>query len=224
MNRIAVSAIALALTAATAGVAVAGYQDYGRGSDSRYNDNASRTDYAQVVRVEPVYDRYASRGYERQECWNEQTNAYDNGYYRDSNGRLYQNGRDSNTNGTIIGALIGGALGNQTGNGDGRKAATIGGAVVGGLIGNKIDRDHNANEYRDNSGTVRRCRTVYDNGNNNQQIEGYNVTYRYAGQSYTGYTRNRPGRTIRVVVDVRPVDEGSYRDNNGYRDNSGYRN
>ena len=212
MTRIAVSAIALALSAATAGVAVAGYQDYGRGSDSRYSDNSSRTDYAQVVRAEPVYDRYAASGYERQECWNEQTNNYDDGYYRDSNGRLYQNGqngRDSNVNGTVIGALIGGALGNQAGKGDGRKAATIGGAVVGGLIGNKIDREHDAYEYRDNSGTVRRCRTVYDEGN--RQIQGYNVTYRYAGQTYSGYTRNRPGRTIRVVVDVRPLDGSGYR-------------
>ncbi len=209
MNRIAVSAIALALSAATAGVAVAGYQDYGRGSDSRYNDNVSRgntsrTDYAQVIRVEPSYDRYASNGYERQECWNEQTNNYDDGYYRDENGRLYRNGRDSNANGTLIGALIGGALGNQAGKGDGRKAATIGGAVVGGLIGNKIDRNNDAYEYRDNSGTVRRCRTVYEDGP--QRIDGYMVTYRYAGQTYTSYTRNRPGRSIRVVVDVRPVD------------------
>jgi uncharacterized protein YcfJ len=213
MNRIAVSAIALALSAATAGVAVAGYQDYGRGSDSRYSDNSSRTDYAQVVRVEPAYDRYSTGGYERQECWNEQTNNYDNGYYRDSNGQLYQNGRDSNVNGTVIGALIGGALGNQTGKGDGRKAATIGGAVVGGLIGNNIDRNNNAYEYRDNSGTVRRCRTVYDQGN--QQIQGYNVTYRYAGQNYSAYTRNRPGRTIRVVIDVRPLEGSGYRNDGG---------
>lgn len=217
MNRIAVSAIALALSAAAAGAAVAGYQDYGRGSDSRYDtrsdsrydENSSRTDYAQVVRVEPAYDRYSTGGYERQECWNEQTNNYDNGYYRDSNGRLYQNGRDSNVNGTVIGALIGGALGNQAGKGDGRKAATIGGAVVGGLIGNKIDRDHDAYEYRDNSGTVRRCRTVYDNGP--RQIDGYNVTYRYAGQTYSAYMRNRPGRSIRVVVDVRPLEGSGYR-------------
>ena len=215
MNRIAVSAIALALSVATAGVAVAGYQDYGRGSDSRYSENSQRTDFAQVVRVEPAYDRYSTGGNERQECWNEQTNNYDNGYYRDSNGRLYQNGRDSNVNGTVIGALIGGALGNQAGKGDGRKAATIGGAVVGGLIGNKIDRDNNPSEYRDTSGTVRRCRTVYDD--RPQQASGYNVTYRYAGQTYRGYTRNRPGRNIRVVVDVRPVDDGGYRNDNGYR-------
>ena len=225
MKRIAVSALALALSAAAAGGAIAGAQDYGRGYDSRYDNNYAssqpRTDVAQVVRVEPMYDRYATGGYQRQECWDERTNAYDSGYYRDANGRLYRNGADSNTNGTLIGALIGGALGNQVGKGDGRTAATVGGAVIGGMIGNNVDRNNVAgstsqsgyNQYRDNSGVVRRCRTVTDYDNNryasNQQggqVAGYTVTYRYAGQTYTSVTNRRPGRTMRVVVDVRPVD------------------
>jgi uncharacterized protein YcfJ len=222
MKRIAVSALALALSAAAAGGAIAGAQDYGRGyDDSRYDNDRydrndrrfTRNDVAQVIRVEPMYDRYASGGYERQECWNERTNAYDDGYYRDSNGRLYRNGTDSNTNGTLIGALIGGALGNQAGKGDGRKAATIGGAVVGGIIGNNIDRNNDAsgtgyNQYRDNSGVVRRCRTVTDYDNGNQTVVGYNVTYRYAGQTYNATTRTRPGRTMRVRVEVTPQDSG----------------
>ena len=208
MNRIAVSALALALSAAAAGGAVAGYQDYGRGYESRYDndDRTTRSDVATVVSARPIYDRYASQGYESQECWNERTNAYDDGYYRDSNGRLYRGGSDSNANGTLIGALIGGALGNQAGKGDGRKAATIGGAVIGGAIGNNIDRNNNAYEYRDNSGVVRRCRTVIDNDRGRDQVEGYEVTYRYAGQTYNAVTRYRPGRTMRVVVDVRPQE------------------
>ncbi|MBC7657683.1 MAG: glycine zipper 2TM domain-containing protein [Frankiaceae bacterium] len=210
MKRIAISALALAITAA----GVVGAQDYGRGYDSRYDNNSrtQRTDVATVVGVQPIYDRYAAQGYQRQECWDERTNAYDDGYYRDSNGRLYRNGTDSNANGTLIGALIGGALGNQAGKGDGRKAATIGGAVIGGVIGNQVDRNNNAgtsnyDQYRDDSGTTRRCRTVTDYNNDNRQVEGYTVTYRYAGQTYTGFTSRRPGRTMRVVVDVRPMDD-----------------
>ena len=228
MKRIAVSALALAISVVAVGAA--GAQDYGRGYDSRYDNNsrydndsrAQRTDVATVIRATPIYDRYAAQGYQRQECWDERTNAYDDGYYRDSNGRLYRNGTDSNANGTLIGALIGGALGNQAGKGDGRKAATIGGAVIGGVIGNQIDRNNNAgtynnsgsyDQYRDDSGTVRRCRTVtdYDNNyNDNRQVEGYTVTYRYAGQTYTGYTSRRPGRTMRVLVNVRPADNSGY--------------
>lgn len=218
MKGISVSVLALALTAA-AGSAIAA-QDYGSRYDNRYDNNTvsqPRSDVATVISAQPMYDGYGSNGYQRQECWNEQTNAYDDGYYRDSNGSLYRNGsgsgRDSNTNGTLIGALIGGALGNQAGKGDGRKAATVGGAVIGGLIGNKMDRNHDANgnydQYRDNSGVVRRCRMVSDN---NGQVSGYNVTYRYAGQTYRSVTRYRPGRTIRVMVDVRPQDDnGAYR-------------
>ena len=187
MNRIAVSALALALSAAAAGGAVAGYQDYGRGYESRYDndDRTTRSDVATVVSARPIYDRYASQGYESQECWNERTNAYDDGYYRDSNGRLYRGGSDSNANGTLIGALIGGA------------------------IGNNLDRNNNAYEYRDNSGVVRRCRTVvnYDGGGR-EQIAGYEVTYRYAGHTYQAVMDYRPGRTMRVIVDVRPQERG----------------
>lgn len=234
MKRIAVSVLALALTAAAGGSAVAA-QDYSNGSrydnDSRYasdsrNRSTPRSDVAQVIRAEPRYDRYSSQdssygsgsysdgSYQRQECWNERSNAYESGYYRDSNGRLYRGqsgGRDSNTNGTLLGALIGGALGNQAGKGDGRKAATVAGAVLGGVIGNNVDRNHDSNnydQYRDDSGTVRRCRTVteYDNRGGNQGVRGYDVTYRYAGQTYHAFTRYRPGRTMRVIVDVRPQD------------------
>jgi uncharacterized protein YcfJ len=204
MKPISISILALAVSVA-AGSAFAYQQD-------NYASQP-RTDTAQVIRVERMNDRYSDSGYQRQECWNEQTNGYESGYYRDSNGRLYRSGKDSNVNGTIIGALIGGALGNQVGKGDGRKAATIGGAVIGGAIGNSVDRNNDSyDQYRDDSGTIRRCRLVNDGGNDPRYGggSGYNVTYRYAGQTYHAYTRRDPGRYIRVLVDVRPL-EGGYR-------------
>ena len=215
MKRISTTVLALALTAATGFSAFAAAQDYygNRYRDSydyRYDTyNArdwrptnSRRDIATVVRVD---ERYGSPEYLRQECWNERTNAYDPGYYRDQNGRLYRG--DSTTNGTLLGAVIGGALGNQVGKGDGRTAATIAGAVIGGKIGHDVDANNNAYadnspyEYRDNSGVVRRCRTVSDGG----RFGGYDVVYRYAGQNYHALMNYRPGRTIRVMVDVRPM-------------------
>jgi uncharacterized protein YcfJ len=217
MKRITSTAIAVALTAALGTSAFAVAQDYygsrGQGHDARYDyryDNYRAADYrghnerrdiATVVRVD---ERYGDPGYARQECWNEQTNAYDPGYYRDSNGRLYRG--DSTANGTLLGAVIGGALGNQVGKGDGRTAATVAGAVIGGAIGNNVDRNHDANpyEYRDQSGVVRRCRTVSDGG----RFGGYDVTYRYAGQSYHALMNYRPGRTMAVMVQVRPQFEG----------------
>src|SRR4249920_3084505 len=123
MNRLAFTTLALALTAVS-GSAFA-YQDgYGNGyrdnnnngrydsGDSRYDNSGSgpRNDFAQVIRVESVGGRYGHYDNQygsnlRQECWNEQTNGYENGYYRDSNGRLYRgDGRRSNNNagGTLL--------------------------------------------------------------------------------------------------------------------------
>lgn len=224
MKRIAATALALALTAAAGSAAFAAQDYYGRDSayngnnsgyqyDNRYARNYAGTDVAQVVRAVPMADPYAS--YDRQECWNERTNAYDNGYYRDPNGRLYYRGGDSNVNGTVIGGVVGGALGNLAGKGDGRKAATIGGAVIGALIGNNIDRNNNGStgnneyQYQGTGGTVTRCRTVSDNGGNyNNQWSGYDVSYRYAGRTYRAVLPYRPGPTIRVSVDVRPLEQG----------------
>jgi hypothetical protein len=223
MNRLAFTTLALALTAVS-GSAFA-YQDgYGNGyrdngsydnGNSRYDNsgNGPRSDYAQVIRVESIGGRYGNQYGDqygsnlRQECWNEQTNGYENGYYRDDSGRLYRgDGRRNSSGGTLLGALIGGALGNQVGKGQGRTAATIGGAVIGGAIGNSVARNNDHyDQYQDNSGVVRRCRTVSDY-NGDQGVGGYNVTYRYAGQTYHAVTNYNPGRTMRVVVDVRPQD------------------
>lgn len=224
MKRTTSTAIALALTAALGTSAFAAAQDYygSRGdysrsdarTDGRYDyryDNYRAADYrgrnerrdiATVVRVD---ERFADNGYLRQECWNERTNGYESGYYRDQNGRLYRG--DSTANGTLLGAVIGGALGNQVGKGDGRTAATVAGAVIGGMVGNNVDRNHQsgyANEYRDQSGVVRRCRQVSDNGG---RFGGYDVTYRYAGQTYHALMNYRPSRTMRVMVQVRPQFE-----------------
>ena len=211
MKRLALTTLALAL-AAVGGSALALQDGYGYSRDR----SSRHSDFAQVVRVVPIGDRYGdeSGSVQRQECWNERTNAYEDGYYRDSSGRLYRNDRNNNAGGTLLGVLIGGALGNQVGKGDGRTAATIGGAVIGGAIGNHIARENdNYDEYRDSSGIVRRCRIVtsYDNSYDNSRIvTGYNVTYRYAGKYYHAVTNYRPGRTMRVVVDVRPQEGVAY--------------
>jgi uncharacterized protein YcfJ len=212
MKRATSTAIAIALTAALGTSAFAVAQDYYRGSD-RYDyryDNYRAADYRNhnerrdIATVVAVNERYSNPGYTRQECWNERTNAYDSGYYRDSNGRLYRG--DSTTNGTLLGAVIGGALGNQVGQGNGRTAATVAGAVIGGKIGHDVDarNDSSAYEYRGGDNIVRRCRTVSDGG----RFGGYDVTYRYAGQNYHALMNYRPGRTMAVMVQVRPRFEG----------------
>ncbi len=210
MKGIAITVLALAV-AGTTGLAFA--QDYH--NDPRNGPSNARSDWAQVVSVERVGGQYPVDpvGYERQQCWNEQTRNYDDGYYRDHDGRLYRGDAHSNTKGAIIGALVGGALGNQVGKGDGRKAATVAGAVIGAGIGANTGNNNNADyNYRDDRGTVRRCRTVFvqtgERGNGGPG--GYAVTYRYGGQQYRDFTSVRPGRTVRVRVDVKLQDGGDY--------------
>lgn len=173
-------------------------------NDGRYADYSPRSDMAQVTRVERLNNRAGA--YQRQECWNEQSNRYEDAYYRDDNGRLYQDDGRRNVGGAVIGAVVGGAVGSQVGDGRGRTAATVAGAVIGGMLGSKVGTADGHDRYRDESGIVRRCRTTQDRNRYSSQ-GGYNVTYRYAGQSYQAVTRTRPGRNVRVLVDVRLQDD-----------------
>lgn len=218
MKRIAISMLTLAITAA-AGAALAAPQEYRNDSrnnnynssyDSRYDDRVAsnrRNDVAQVIRVEVVNNDTGA--YQRQECWNEQTRGYDDGYYRDDYGRLYRGDDRYSKTGVVVGAIV-----NPNNN---NKSSSLANAIIGGLIANARDRDTNQYEYRDDTtNTVRRCRTVYDNENNSNygDYDSYKVTYRYAGQTYTAFTDYRPGRTIRVRVSVRLQEDNLRFDNN----------
>ena len=211
MKRPSLSLIALAVS--TCCVALpAGAQQYGNPDnrqstyqyENQYPSHAPRSDTAQVVRVDRMDSR--NSGYQRQECWNEQSNRYEDAYYRDSDGRLYQDGTRRNVGGAVIGGVVGGALGNQVGGGSGKTAATVAGVVIGAMIGSKVGTTGRDDNYRSDNGETRRCRTTQDQTRYSGQ-RGYNVTYRYAGQNYQAITRTRPGRNIRVLVDVRPQDE-----------------
>ena len=215
MKRTTISVLALAISALV-GSAVAVAQNYNNGPSAPNNrpiDSNHFTDSAQVLRVDRVHGPYYGNqdgGYVRQECWNERTNGYEDGYYRDTNGRLYQGDSHSNTKGAVIGALVGGALGNQVGKGDGRTAATVAGVVVGATVGANTGHNDEYN-YRDDRGSVRRCRTVVVNDNRDgngwrHNGDSYNVTYRYANQVFHTVTNYDPGRAMRVIVDVRPYD------------------
>ena len=218
MNRFAVTTLALALAAASGSAfADSRYNDNSRYDSSGYGyEDSTRSDVAQVTSVSPILEQ--SRAQPRQECWNEPAPRYGNNGYDDrydnrgySNNGYNGNGtRNNNVGGTVLGAIVGGALGNQAGKGDGRKAATIAGAVLGGAIGNGVARNndrYNDQRYgQQQGGTVQRCRTVSDNYQSEPEVVGYDVTYRYAGQTYRTTTPYHPGKTIRVAVSVRPED------------------
>lgn len=199
----------IATTALATALAVAGI-----GNVEAQRRVETRLDRARVVDVDQV--RTQRPGRIVQECWNQRTGRYDSGYYRDDRGRLYRD-RDDGKAGAVIGALIGGALGNQVGDGRGRTAATVAGAVIGSQVGKNVDRDDDYAyrdgyrddgyyRYRTNDGVETRCRTTQTASRS--RVRGFEVTYVYAGGEYRTFTRQHPGRSIPVEVDLRHRRDG----------------
>lgn len=149
--------------------------------------NAGNVHYAwaNVTRVNPIY-RTVQVSSPSQQCYQQPVVRREGG---------------SNTAGTVLGAVIGGVLGNTVGKGDGRKAATVAGAVVGGAVGNRVaSRDDRVVQE-----SVTRCQQVQNVGTE-RRIVGYNVEYRYRGQTYMARMDYDPGERVRVRVSVTPVD------------------
>ena len=159
-------------------------QDRGYVED-RGSDNV-RLAWADVLRVDPVYETYEStRPYE--ECYDAPVDHVDT--------------RGNNAAGTVIGAIVGGALGNQVGKGDGRKAATVAGALIGGAIGNNSAR-RDDRYYRD---TDTRCSTVGQRYTE-RRIAGYDVQYRYRGDVFMSHLDYDPGERMRVRISITPAE------------------
>ncbi|MDA0790153.1 MAG: glycine zipper 2TM domain-containing protein [Proteobacteria bacterium] len=120
----------------------------------------------------------------------------------------------------LLGALVGGAIGNQFGKGNGKRAMTVLGALAGAGIASAGSRDESV--YRDvySSRDGRhdrrqdtrhhhgdsRCRTV-QRMTEVERIEGYRVTYRYLGQEFEKTTDQHPGDSLRVRVEMSPVQQ-----------------
>ncbi|MGI9317998.1 MAG: glycine zipper 2TM domain-containing protein [bacterium] len=144
---------------------------------------------ATVISANPVY-RTVRVNEPTQQCWDEPVHVpANNGYY-------------SHTP-KILGAIVGAAVGNEFGSGRGKDLATVAGAVLGGSVG----RDVQARNHSHNSRVVyeKRCELV-DRYRTEERIDGYEVAYRYNGQVYSTFTRHDPGPTLKVSVNVVPVE------------------
>jgi uncharacterized protein YcfJ len=143
---------------------------------------------AQVVRADPIY-RTARHAVPREECRFEQV------AYRHQSG---------SATAPVVGAIIGGAIGNAVGtNKSSRRVGAVAGAALGGSIGYDVSRRHaHAGDvhYR----TERVCSTVTEY-REVSRIDGYHVTYRYRGNTYTTTMPYDPGKHLRVRVHVEPV-------------------
>ncbi|MCL1530177.1 glycine zipper 2TM domain-containing protein [Xanthomonas nasturtii] len=173
-----------------------GYRDNGR---SGYEDG--RYEYARVVRVDPIIvsDSYNERTSEQ--CYNRPADGYytsNDGYHRDG-GNYGQAGVSNRSVASVIGGIAGAVLGSQIGGGNGRLVGTAVGTMAGVAAGRSIYEANNRN-YQ---GNVRVCEPV-SYRRERDRVEGYDVTYEYAGRTYHTRSDYNPGDRIRVRVDVRP--------------------
>lgn len=158
--------------------------------DAGYPRESVNFGYADVLRVDPVYETVRYRE-PREECYDEPVT-------------VRQRGGGDPTGGTVLGAIIGGVVGNQVGGGDGRKAATAAGAIIGGAIGRNVDKN-NGGPDRVYEGSERRCRIV-DVEREDRRVAGYDVEYRYKGDVFVSRLDYDPGNKLRVRVAISPAD------------------
>ena len=157
-------------------------------------------DRAKVVAAEPVY-RTVTHSVPVEQCTLVEAPVAAEPRYRSYTG-------------PILGAGIGGAIGNAVGHSKtNKKVGTAVGAVLGGTIGRDIQRraeQRRAEQYGGYGhetaryGTREVCETVYET-TEELELDGYDVTYRYAGQTHTTRMDHDPGRYLEVRVRVTPV-------------------
>lgn len=194
LRKLWISGLAVGLAAASAGALA----DNDRGSyrydeDSRYDRDdrhGGDYDYARVVNVEPLRRRVRISEPVR-ECWDEV--AYE------PDGPL----SSRHVGSTLLGGLIGGVVGNQVGSGRGRDVARVAGAIVGGAIGHNASRNRQG-DYYGRERLVERCEVRYRDSWD-ERVDGYRVTYEYAGREYTTRMPYDPGERVRIRVDVTPL-------------------
>lgn len=168
--------------------------------DDRYDDDRGAYDYARVVRVDPIIvSDYVERSEPR--CYERPADGYSDGddYYGDG-----YHASSSNPAGrslaTVIGGVAGAVLGSRVGGGSGQLVGTAVGTMVGGVAGRSI---YDANHGTYSQGSVRVCDPVTYR-DERARVDGYDVTYEYAGRTYRTRSDYDPGDRIRVRVDVVP--------------------
>jgi uncharacterized protein YcfJ len=103
----------------------------------------------------------------------------------------------------LLGTAIGGAVGGAAGHDSRYQPLLIGaGALIGASIGTDVAHQRSAQSYYV---TRRQCGIDYEL-RDTERVVGYRVGYRYQGNVYYTRTETPPAGSIRLRVDVSPVD------------------
>jgi uncharacterized protein YcfJ len=149
-------------------------------------------DEAEVVSVEPI-TRTVRISVPERECWEEEV------HYSDAPIHAADAARN-----VFIGGIVGGIIGHQFGSGRGKDAATLAGTLIGASVAHDRAKRRAPAHSHERVATEERCRVV-NQYQTEERIDGYWVTYRYQGESYTTRMPFDPGSSIRVRVQVSPV-------------------
>ena len=143
-----------------------------------HSGNGKFYDYAKVTSVTPIVETVEQRI---------------------PRGCRYNNHRNhANRSATpaIIGGIIGAAIGNELGhNKSNQRVGAVAGGILGASIGSDINRRHHSQH---------RCEPYYDI-RYREQVVGYDVSYRYRGQTYYTQTQEHPGKKIQLKLHFEPV-------------------
>ncbi|MEO0438156.1 MAG: hypothetical protein AAF098_14750 [Pseudomonadota bacterium] len=144
---------------------------------------------APVVAVQPIYETVTER-IPHQICREERVRVVE----RDRRGSLTP---------TLVGAVVGGTVAGVLGNNSRRRDVIAGaGAILGASIGNDVGRNRrHGNGYYVTEDV---CTTEYEL-RDQERVNGYRVSYRYAGGVYKTFSRRDPGETIAVRVSLEPL-------------------
>jgi uncharacterized protein YcfJ len=183
--------IVCAWTVTAAGIAQADSDRHHRHEHGARPHYGPVFDVARVVDVDPVWRRVRS-DQPRERCWTET-------HY------IEERRRTDRTSAALAGGVLGAAIGSQVGRGEERVATTVAGAVAGSTIGYQLARASDGDRVT-HAYPVERCELISRKAH--RRIEGYRVSYVYAGRRYTQVLPYDPGRRVRVRVDVRPVIVG----------------
>jgi len=159
---------------------------------NKHRSQAKFVDHARVIKIEPIY-RTVRISLPEQECWQEKIHTPVN----------YRSNKHS-TGSMVVGGIIGGVVGRQVGHGKSRDIATVAGSVIGATIGHNLANNPqtSVNQIR----YERRCKT-HARPRSESRLDGYWVTYRYKGEIFTTRMDERPGRRIRVMVNLMPIQD-----------------
>ncbi len=117
------------------------------------------------------------------------------------NEEVWQPARRSRTP-LIAGGILGGVVGNRFGDGRGQDLLTIAGALLGASVGSDVaNRNNPGGGYK----SVQQICDIKHVRHDEERVDGYRVTYRYAGREFVTHTQTEPGSTIRVRVVVEPL-------------------